>query len=222
MLARNKLSSSSSRARLSASPFKTHCVRFIRCSSFFYTAISLQRYLTPIAPLTSRMVLALGYGNIVLPGSSPSSTDSSAMFWLRVRPAQSQMRKQTQSPLLLGRAQILNAELARQAKMFAQRDDETDGTLPPSPPRTHRQPALAQGPVPSVAISHFGRSQRLVPTGALPAHRVSGFCRTLAQSQRRDPGSSLRAQWEGLLMGRFGFPSWTRRGVLGSFRRWCG
>ncbi|KAJ6460966.1 hypothetical protein C8R45DRAFT_536177 [Mycena sanguinolenta] len=125
----------------------------------FYTAISLRRHLAPVAPLTSAMVLALGYGNIVLPAFIPSSADPTAMFWLRSRSAQSQMRKQTQSPLLLGRAQILSAERARRAKAFAQQDDEADGTLPPSPSRTQGQPPFPQASVPSIAlmgISHLG------------------------------------------------------------------
>ncbi|KAF7377821.1 hypothetical protein MSAN_00205600 [Mycena sanguinolenta] len=125
----------------------------------FYTAISLRRHLAAIAPLTSAMVLALGYGNIVLPAFIPSSADPSAMFWLRARSVQLQMRKQTQSPLLLGRAQILSAERARRAKVFARQDDEANGTLPPNPPRTQGQPPLAPATVPSVAlmgISHLG------------------------------------------------------------------
>ncbi|KAF7368912.1 hypothetical protein MVEN_00217300 [Mycena venus] len=127
----------------------------------FYTAISLRRHLTPISLLASAMSLALGYGNIVLPAFLPSSADPCAMFWLRARSVQSQMRKQTQSPLLLARSQILSAERARRAKAFARQDDEADGTLPPSLPRTQQPPAQAPGKsgVPSVAlmgISHLG------------------------------------------------------------------
>lgn len=126
----------------------------------FYTAISLRRYLAPIAPLSSSMLLALGYGNIVLPAFIPSSADSRATFWLRARSAQSQMRKQTQSPLLLCRAQVLSAERARRAKAFARQDDEADGMLPPSPRAQAQQPPASNGgSVPSVAlmgISHLG------------------------------------------------------------------
>ncbi|KAF8218248.1 hypothetical protein K438DRAFT_1557433 [Mycena galopus ATCC 62051] len=136
----------------------------------FYTAISLRRYLAPIAPLTSGMVLALGYGNIVLPAFISSSADPHAMFWLRARSAQSQMRKQTQSPLLLGRAQILSVERARRAKLFARQDDEADGTLPPSP-RPQGPRVSAQAGVPSVAlmgISHLGDLGALYQTERYP------------------------------------------------------
>ncbi|KAJ7318170.1 hypothetical protein DFH08DRAFT_1037073 [Mycena albidolilacea] len=125
----------------------------------FYTAISLRRHLAPIAPLSSSMLLALGYGNIVLPAFIPSSADSRATFWLRERSAQSQMRKQTQSPLLLGRAQVLNAERARRAAL-ARQDDEADGMLPSSLRAQAQQPPASNGGgVPSVAlmgISYLG------------------------------------------------------------------
>jgi hypothetical protein len=126
-----------------------------------YTAISLRRHLAPISPLASRMSLALGYGNIVLPAFLPSSADPRAMFWLRARSVQAQMRKQTQSPLLLGRSQILSFERGRRAKAFARQDDEADGTLPLNPPRIQNPPAQApsNASVPSVAlmgISHLG------------------------------------------------------------------
>ncbi|KAK7052427.1 hypothetical protein R3P38DRAFT_2860260 [Favolaschia claudopus] len=126
----------------------------------FYTAISLRRHLAPLSPLASTMSLALGYGNIVLPAFIPTSANPRAIFWLRARSAHNQMRKQTQSPLLLGRAQILGAERARRAKEFARQDDEADGTLPPSNPQKHaQQPAAPSGGFPSVAlmgISHLG------------------------------------------------------------------
>ncbi|KAJ7025576.1 hypothetical protein C8F04DRAFT_133927 [Mycena alexandri] len=135
----------------------------------FYTAISLRRHLAPISPLASAMSLALGYGNIVLPAFIPSApgVDVRKVFWLRARGVQAQMHKQTRSPMLLPRAQILSFERGRRAKAFAKQDDEADGTLPRSNQARTRQnqddkkpPVQLQAPtIPSVAlmgISHLG------------------------------------------------------------------
>jgi hypothetical protein len=114
-----------------------------------YTAISLRRYLPPTS---SYMSLALGYCNIVLPSFLPRSADPRAMFWLRARSAQSQMRKLTRTSLLLGRSQLMFMARGQRAKAFAVKDDEADGTLSPQKP-SHIPPPPQTGPsFPSVAL----------------------------------------------------------------------
>ncbi|KAJ7449292.1 hypothetical protein FB451DRAFT_1288036 [Mycena latifolia] len=137
-----------------------------------YTAISIRRHLAPISPLASRMSLALGYGNIILPGFIPSATDARAMFWLRARSAQAQMRKQTKSPLLLARSQILSAERSRRAKAFALQDDVANGTLPPRAKPPQQSPSSGSATIPSIAllgISHLGDMAAMYETHRYPA-----------------------------------------------------
>lgn len=141
-----------------------------------YTAISLRRHLAPISPLASRMSLALGYGTIVLPAFIPPATDLRLMFWLRARSAQAQMRKQSKSPLLLARSQILSAQRSLRAKAFARQDDEANGTLPPGPKITLRAPVPSPSTnsttVPSIAllgISHLGDLAAVYETHRYPA-----------------------------------------------------
>ncbi|KAJ7148683.1 hypothetical protein C8R43DRAFT_1128911 [Mycena crocata] len=129
-------------------------------SMMMYTAISLRRHLAPVSPLASTMSLALGYGNIVLPAFIPAAADPAAIFWLRARSAQAQMRTQSKSPLLLARSQIVSAERSRRSQAFARQADEADGTLPASP-RPHKLPeqAVNNAQSPSIAllgISHLG------------------------------------------------------------------
>ncbi|KAJ7653244.1 hypothetical protein DFH06DRAFT_529718 [Mycena polygramma] len=147
----------------------------------FYTAINLRQHLERISPLTSDMTLALGFGNIVLSAFMPSSVDPHALFWLRARSVQSQMRKQTQSPLLLQRSKLASAERSHRAKAFAKQDDEADGTLPPSP-QTKKAPAPASTPgtvnVPSVAllgVSHLGDFTPRYPPERHPAVEFLDF-----------------------------------------------
>ncbi|KAJ7621065.1 hypothetical protein FB45DRAFT_992166 [Roridomyces roridus] len=125
-----------------------------------YTAISLVHLLQPVSPLASPMSLALGYGTIILPGFIPSSTNVSAAFWLRARSAQSQMRKQTRSPMLPARSQIQALERARRAKMFAKLDDEADGTLPKStvlaPPAVASRTTNLPPSIALMGVSHLG------------------------------------------------------------------
>ncbi|KAJ7471224.1 hypothetical protein B0H11DRAFT_1867837 [Mycena galericulata] len=156
-----------------------------------YTAISLLHHLKPISALASTMSLALGYGNIILPAFIPSSADIRAIFWLRARSAQSQMRKQTQSPMLLARSQILSAERSRRAKAFAKQDDEANGTLPLDA-RTER---LAPAPAPSstppsialLGISHLGDVSSTYQTQNYPSIQ---FVDSVGHS-RKAPGGIL-------------------------------
>ncbi|KAJ7449307.1 hypothetical protein FB451DRAFT_755779 [Mycena latifolia] len=143
-----------------------------------YTALSLRRYLTPSSPLSSYMSLALGYCNVILPSFLPPSVDPSAMFWLRARSAQSQMRNITHSPLLFGRSQIMSVARGQRAKAFAKQDDEADGTLPRSaekPPQPPLPPRPGPASIPSavlVGISCLGDVDEINRTTRYPDIQV--------------------------------------------------
>ncbi|KAJ6551674.1 hypothetical protein B0H19DRAFT_1158530 [Mycena capillaripes] len=162
----------------------------------FYTAINLRRHLARTSPLTSTLNLALGYGNIVLPAFIPSSADANAMFWLRARSVQSQMRKMTQSPLLVWRSRLMSVERARRAKAFARQDDEADGTLPPrpsAPTQTPKPPAQTPSntTAPSVAlmgVSHLGDWNATYRTERYPSIE---FLDTIGHSRRAKGGMLL-------------------------------
>ncbi|KAJ7720290.1 hypothetical protein DFH07DRAFT_1008899 [Mycena maculata] len=151
----------------------------------------LHRHQPPAAPrrhLASKMTLALGYGNIVLPAFIPSSADPRAMFWLRALSAQSQMRRQTQSPLLLSRSQILSAERGRRPKAFARQDDEADGTLPPSPwTQIPAEPALNTGNPPPIALLGISRLGDLSATYQTESYPSIEFLDSVDPSRKAHP-----------------------------------
>ncbi|KAJ7661240.1 hypothetical protein B0H17DRAFT_1212268 [Mycena rosella] len=152
----------------------------------------------------------LGYGNIVLPAFIPSAADPRAIFWLRARAAHSQMRKQSKSPLLLARSQILSAERSWRAKVFARQDDAASGRLPPSPQSPQQSPVNAAVPlVALLGISHLGDLAALYRTECYPAIE---FVDSVGHSRKATGGILLftrtKVFCDGTRMGRARFPAW--------------
>ncbi|KAF7308749.1 hypothetical protein MKEN_01074000 [Mycena kentingensis (nom. inval.)] len=117
---------------------------------------NLRRHLAPVAPLTSPMALALGYGTVVLPGFLPSGHQAhlKSAFWHRAKSVKTQMNKQLKSPMFLPRAQVLAVERGRRSKAFAKMDDE--GIEGPPPPPANSPTNSAAPSIALMGISHLG------------------------------------------------------------------
>lgn len=164
--------------------------------TMMYTSINLRPYIAKPPVSESEMYLALTYFNIMLP-SFLSSACPKKTFWMRCENVKKQTFKAARSPMLLYRAQVMNAQRGIRARRFAKEDDEEAGVIPksdPPPKVTTPSPSIAKAsappPPPSMAllgVSHMGNLDHVYQFASYPELELTGVHSTT----RKSPGGLL-------------------------------
>lgn len=148
----------------------------------FYTAVNYRPYLPPPPPNSSFLFLAVGYFNVMLPSSLPTTTSPSSIglgahevlqktFWNRARSVRAQSKEHLASKMLPSRTLIMAKERGKRARRFAAEDD---GYLArPAPPPPSSLPASAKPPsLALLGLSQLGPLDPLYNPESYPAIKL--------------------------------------------------
>lgn len=170
----------------------------------FYTAVNYRPYLPPPPPNTSFLFLAVGYFNIILPSSLPSTTTTGLgiqnTFWHRARSARQQSRAHLRNEMLPCRTLIMSEERGKRARRFAAEDDgflsrptPTPSSPSPSTPTPSPSPNPSPKP-PSLALLGLSQMGSLDPLYT-PTSYPSLTLTSMRATTRKAPGGMLLFTW---------------------------
>jgi hypothetical protein len=152
----------------------------------FYTALNYGSYIPPPPPNASPVFLAVGYFNVLLPSSFPSSSqDLQNTFWQRARSVRAQSKEHLTSKMLPSRTLIMSEERGKRAKRFAAEDDGF--LLLPRPPfPTPSSPSPSPAKPPSLALlglSQLGPLDRVYTPSSYPALNLTNIRSTTRKAK---------------------------------------
>ncbi|KIK97547.1 hypothetical protein PAXRUDRAFT_763851 [Paxillus rubicundulus Ve08.2h10] len=157
--------------------------------TLMYSALNVRPYFTVKSPHDSYWFLALGYFNVVLPNFIPQSVELSSIFWHRARLAKEQSNHAAKHPMVVSRCQLMAAERAQRARVWAKEDDDKEHGIPIAPPLVP-QPAVLAPRTPSsalIGLSLLGNLDGMYKHASFPAIQLH----TLTTGSRQRPGGML-------------------------------